>query len=155
MIGLFDEKELLDAGHKRFMDYHLPDADLKLWEQYFEKEESDSYYQLFLNATPWAQYRRKMYDKIVPDHRLTAWYGPDGCNDWTPELLKIKARVEEASSICFNSVLLNYYRDGQDSVAWHSDGLPASGKRHAIASVTFGETRQFKVRHKTNKNFQQ
>ena len=155
MIGLFDEKELLDAGRRRFVDYKLPDTDLKLWEQFFEKEESDHYYQLFLDTTPWAQYRRKMYDKIVPDPRLTAWYGPNGCNEWTPELLEMKARVEEASGISFDSVLLNYYRDGQDSVAWHSDGLPASGKRHAIASVTFGETRLFKVRHKTNKELQQ
>jgi alkylated DNA repair dioxygenase AlkB len=152
MIGLFNDTELLDEGRKRFVDYQLPQAELKLWERFFEKKESDLYYQLFLETTPWAQYRRKMYDKIVADPRLTAWYGGKNGNDWTPELLSIKERVEAACGSTFDGVLLNYYRDGNDSVAWHSDQLPSSGRHQAIASVTFGETRLFKVRHKFNKN---
>src|SRR6476469_2805595 len=134
MIGLFDETELLNAGKKKEVDYQLHGATLKLWEQFFQKEESDHYYRLLLHTTPWAQHRRKMYDKIVADPRLTAWYGPNG-NEWTPELVAIKQRIEETCGIEFDCVLLNYYRDGNDSVAWHSDGLPASGKPHAIASV--------------------
>ncbi len=59
--------------------------------------------------------------------------------------------MEEECGIVFDRVLLNYYRDGNDSVAWHSDTLPADGRHHAIASVTFGETRIFKVRHKSGK----
>ncbi|HEY4337852.1 MAG TPA: alpha-ketoglutarate-dependent dioxygenase AlkB, partial [Puia sp.] len=66
-------------------------------------------------------------------------------------LLALKARVEQESGIAFNRVLLNFYRDGSDSVAWHSDTLPADGKHHAVASVTFGDTRVFKVRAKANK----
>ena len=151
MLSLFDEIELLDPGKKRFVNYQLPLTELKLWEQFFVKKESDFYYQHFIEATPWAQHRRKMYDKIVADPRLTAWYGPNG-NEWTPELLAIKERVEETCRIQFDCVLLNYYRDGNDSVAWHSDGLPISGKPHAIASVTFGETRVFKVRPRNNRN---
>lgn len=147
--------ELFDSGKKRFADFNLPDTDLKLWEQFFPRSEADQYYQTFINTTPWAQYRRKMYDKIVPDPRLTAWYGKDGTNDWTPELLAIKSKVEAEVGIQFNGVLLNYYRDGNDSVSWHSDTLPASGKTTPIASVTFGETRIFKVRHKTRKDIQQ
>ena len=151
MLSLFDDTELLDPGKKRFLDYKLPLTELKLWEQLFEKHQSDFYYQHFIEATPWAQHRRKMYDKIVADPRLTAWYGPNG-NEWTPELMAIKQRVEETCNIQFDCVLLNYYRDGNDSVAWHSDGLPASGKPHAIGSVTFGETRVFKVRPKNDRN---
>ena len=153
MIGLFDETELLNAGKKKEVDYQLPDATLKLWEQFFQKEESDHYYRLLLHNTPWAQHRRKMYDKIVADPRLTAWYGKNG-NEWTAELLEIKKKIEGTSGIVFDSVLLNYYRDGNDSVAWHSDTLPSSGRHHAIASVTFGETRVFKVRRKDDKKWQ-
>ena len=153
MISLFDNTELLNAGKKKVVEYELPDATLKLWEQFFEKEESDRYYKLFLHTTPWAQHRRKMYDKIVADPRLTAWYGRKG-NEWTAELLEIKKKVEGASGIVFDSVLLNYYRDGNDSVSWHSDSLPSSGRHHAIASVTFGETRMFKVRRKDDKKWQ-
>lgn len=96
-----------------------------------------------------------MYDKIVPDPRLTAWYGKNGTNDWTPELTAIKSRVEAVAGIQFDGVLLNYYRDGNDSVSWHSDNLPASGSATPIASVTFGEKRVFKVRHKTRKDIPQ
>jgi alkylated DNA repair dioxygenase AlkB len=154
MIGLFDEKDLLDEGQKRIIDYQLPETELKLWERFFEKEESDFYYQVFLQTTPWAQHRRKMYERIVADPRLTAWYGNNG-NEWTPELLRIKEKVEDCCGISFDGVLLNYYRDGNDSVAWHSDNPPPSGKHHSIASVTFGETRVFKIRHKQQKQFNQ
>ena len=93
-----------------------------------------------------------MYDKLIPDPGLTAWYS-SATPAWPPVLLEIKERVEQACGIAFDSVLLNYYRDGNDSVAWHSDTLPSSGKHHAIASVRFGESRLFKVRYKTNKSF--
>ena len=151
---LFDDTVLFDDGKKRFVDFNLPGTELKLWEQFFPRSESDHYYQKFISDTPWAQYRRKMYDKIVPDPRLTAWYGKNG-NEWTPELIAIKSKVEAVAGAQFDGVLLNYYRDGNDSVSWHSDNLPASGKATAIASVTFGEKRVFKVRHKTRKDIQQ
>ena len=93
-----------------------------------------------------------MYDKIVLDPRLTAWYGGSNGLEWTEELLRVKAMVEEECHVAFNRVLLNYYRDGNDSVAWHSDTLPADGRHKAIASVTFGDTRVFKIRHKTRKD---
>jgi alkylated DNA repair dioxygenase AlkB len=153
MIRLFNNTELLNAGKKKELEYDLPGTTLKLWEQFFQKEESDRYYRLLLHFTPWAQHRRKMYDKIVADPRLTAWYGKNG-NEWTADLLEIKKKVETTAGIVFDSVLLNYYRDGNDSVAWHSDTLPSSGHHHAIASVTFGETRMFKVRNKDDKKWQ-
>ncbi|SKA10905.1 alpha-ketoglutarate-dependent dioxygenase AlkB family protein [Sediminibacterium ginsengisoli] len=152
-MNLFDGIALFDEGKKCFTDFQLPDADLRLWEQFFAPGESDHYFRLLQETTPWAQHRRRIYEKWMPDPRLTAWYGIGSTNEWTPELLDIKARVEQESGIRFNSVLLNYYRDGQDSVSWHSDTLPSSGKHHAIASVTFGERRVFKVRHKRDKDF--
>jgi alkylated DNA repair dioxygenase AlkB len=155
MTMLFDDTLLFNEGKKRYTNFELPDAELKLWEQFFDKQKSDHYYKVLLEESPWKQRTRKMYDKIIPDPRLTAWYGNESDYAWPPVLLEIKKRVEHACGIVFNSVLLNYYRHGNDSVAWHSDTLPSSGKHHAIASVTFGETRLFKVRHKTNKEIPQ
>ena len=154
MTTLFDDTLLFNEGKKRYTNFDLPDAELKLWEQFFEKNESDNYYKILLKS-PWKQRTRKMYDKLILDPRLTAWYGSESTDAWPSTLLEIKERVERECGIVFNSVLLNYYRDGNDSVVWHSDTLPSSGKHHAIASVTFGETRLFKVRHKTNKNVAQ
>lgn len=151
-MGLFDEVALFDEGKKRFTEFELPGTELRLWEQFFTKKDADRYFGVLREVTPWQQRTRKMYDKIVLDPRLTAWYGGANGFVWTPELLSIKAMVEEGCRVVFNRVLLNYYRDGNDSVAWHSDTLPSDGKHHAIASVTFGDTRLFKVRHKTRKD---
>ena len=153
-MDLFSHFVLFDEGCREFVDYELPDTELKLWRQFFGKEESDQYFKTFLETAPWQQRQRKMYDKMVPDPRLTAFYGVKG-EPFTTELLAIKERVEVTTGCHFNYVLLNYYRDGQDLVAWHSDTLPSSGKHHAIASVTFGERRVCKVRHKTDRSVAQ
>ena len=153
-MNLFEATALFDEGKKRYTDFNLADTELKLWEQHFPKNVSDNYFQTLLAATPWKQHMRKMYDKVVPDPRLIASYGGPGGLQWTDTLLEIKSKVEETIGITFNRVLLNYYRDGNDSVAWHSDTLPSDGKHHHIASVTFGETRLFKVRRKGSREGQ-
>src|SRR6201991_255202 len=154
-MNLFEDVALFDEGKKRFVDFQLPDTELKLWEQFFTKAQSDSYFRQLKETTPWQQRMRKMYDKMVLDPRLTAYYGGPNGLEWTANLLAIKARVEAECGVAFNRVLLNYYRDGNDSVSWHSDTLPADGKHHQIASVTFGETRVFKIRHKSRKDVAQ
>lgn len=151
-MNLFGETALFDGGIKRYSDFNMPDTELRLWQHFFSKTEADNYYKILLTDTPWQQRMRKMYDKMVADPRLTAYYGGENGHEWTPVLLEIKASVEKATGICFDRVLLNLYRNGKDSVAWHSDNLPADGKHHHIASVTFGDTRIFKVRHKSRKD---
>ena len=100
-----------------------------------------------------------MYGKENPVPRLEAWYGDSGKsyaysgirmepNSWTPELQEIKKAIETESEIKFNSVLINYYRDGQDRVAWHSDDEKELGKNPVIGSVSLGAERTFKLRHK-------
>lgn len=66
---LFDETALFDEGKKRFTKFDLPGADLRLWEQLFNKAESDNYFRLLKKTTPWQQRTRKMYDKWVLDPR--------------------------------------------------------------------------------------
>jgi alkylated DNA repair dioxygenase AlkB len=155
IMNLFDSVMLFDEGRKQFKDFALPGTDLRLWEQFFSRTESDNYYKLFLETCPWQQRQRKMWDKLIPDPRLTAYYGGEKGLPWTKELYTVKERVEATAGVQFNRVLLNYYRDGNDSVSWHSDTLPADGVHHEIASVTFGETRLFKVRHKTDSDINQ
>ena len=116
--------------------------------------------QQFISETPWQQKIVKMYDKEVITPRLTAWYAADtydytslrrsAPNLWTPELLSMKSRVEDVAGVTFNSVLLNYYRNGNDSVAWHSDNETALGKYPVIASVSLGQVRNFDIRNKND-----
>ncbi|MDQ0640283.1 alkylated DNA repair dioxygenase AlkB [Pedobacter sp. W3I1] len=153
-MNLFGETALFDGGIKRYIAFNIPDTELRLWQHFFNKNEADHYYKVLLTKTPWQQRMRKMYDKMVADPRLTAYYGGVNGYEWTPMLLEIKQAIENTCSISFDRVLLNLYRDGKDSVAWHSDTLPADGKHHHIASVTFGDTRIFKVRHKFRKDIE-
>jgi alkylated DNA repair dioxygenase AlkB len=67
---------------------------------------------------------------------------------WTEDLLEIKKIIEPVSMTTFNSVLINFYRDGKDRVAWHSDDEKELGKKPIIGSVSFGAERKFKLRHK-------
>ena len=141
----------------------LPTDFLEYFPGLFSAEEGDIFLQKFIATAPWKQTVQKMYDKEVLTPRLTAWYGDLGTdyshpgrisnpNAWTPELLAIKAKVEPLAGIEFNSVLLNYYRDGNDSVAWHSDKESILGKRPVIASVSFGQVRSFDIRRKSDHN---
>jgi alkylated DNA repair dioxygenase AlkB len=70
---------------------------------------------------------------------------------WSEALLEIKARIEGVSPTTFNSVLMNLYRDGRDSVGWHSDDEPELGEMPVIGSVSLGGTRSFVLRHKKRK----
>jgi alkylated DNA repair dioxygenase AlkB len=71
---------------------------------------------------------------------------------WTSELLGIRHRVEEFSGQRYNSVLLNLYRDGRDGMGWHADDEPELGREPVIASVSFGATRRFKLRHRRSRS---
>jgi alkylated DNA repair dioxygenase AlkB len=137
----------------------LPEEFLEYYPGFIDKETSDALLQKLIDETPWQQRVQRLYDKDVITPRLTAWYGDPEVYDyasltqtkphfWTPELLTLKKKVESVANIEFNSVLLNYYRDGNDSVAWHSDREDVLGKNPVIASISFGQVRSFDIRNK-------
>lgn len=112
----------------------------------------------FLNIK-WKHDKINMYGKQLPLPRLTSWYGDEGKsytysgitshpNIWNKGLLYIKNEIEKVSSVKFNSVLLNWYRSGEDHQGWHSDDEKSLGNNPTIASVSFGETRDFIMRRK-------
>ncbi|MCP1301477.1 alpha-ketoglutarate-dependent dioxygenase AlkB [Chryseobacterium sp. S0630] len=140
--------------------YEFPKDLLEYKEHFLSAEEADTLKALLLENTPWEQRTQKMYDKMVLTPRLTAWYGDDKksyqpadsnsskTNSWTPELLSLKERIENEFGYRFNGVLLNLYRDNNDSVAWHRDKESRYGKRPVIASISLGQTRNFDFRKK-------
>ncbi|WP_316634459.1 alpha-ketoglutarate-dependent dioxygenase AlkB [uncultured Flavobacterium sp.] len=161
-MTLFSDTELFATGLKGKKIFDLPDAELILIDNFFTKEESDRFYEKILHQTKWREYEMEMYDKIVTAPRMISWYedkdnvGADQNGpDWTYELLTIRGRVEKETQLEFNSLLLNLYRNGNDGVSWHSDKEHNSGPNPIIASVTFGETRMFRLRHKFRKEIPQ
>ena len=144
------------------MGYDLPDAEIEYFPEFFSREKSLNFLPQLLDTIKWKQNTIKMYGKENPVPRLEAWYGDPGKsyaysgirmepNPWTDELREIKRSIEAELEISFNSVLINYYRDGQDRVAWHSDDEKELGKNPVIGSVSFGAERTFKLRHKRYK----
>lgn len=159
---LFNDTEIFTSGSGGKKVFDLPDTELILYDNFFDKEESDHYYTSLLNNTPWKEYDMEIYDKTVTVPRMISWYedrnnpGADLSKpDWTSELLLIKEKVEKETRVDFNCVLINLYRDGKDGVAWHSDREQNFGKDAIIASVSFGETRMFRLRHKFRKDISQ
>ncbi|MBP4138877.1 MULTISPECIES: alpha-ketoglutarate-dependent dioxygenase AlkB family protein [Flavobacterium] len=161
-MKLFNDTELFATGLGGKKTFDLPDTELILIDNFFSKEESDHYYEMLLHKTKWREYEMEIFDKTVTAPRMIAWYedkdnpGADQNGpDWTYELLTIRSRVEKETQVDFNSVLLNLYRNGKDGVAWHSDKEHNTGPNPIIASVTFGETRMFRLRHKFRKEIPQ
>lgn len=137
-----------DAGQSK----GLPKDFLEYRPSLIDAQASDQLLQYFIETTPWKQTTQKLWDKEYLTPRLTCWYGVTeriaGTLPWTPELQMIRDMVEPLAGIKFNSVLLNYYRDGNDSVAWHSDKESIMGSQPVIASVSFGQVRSFDIRNK-------
>lgn len=159
---LFNDTEIFTSGRGGKKIFELPDTELMLYDNFFNKEESDHYYNTLLQQTQWQEYEMEIYDKVHTVPRMICWYedkenpGADQSRpDWTPELLAIKERVETETQIKFNSVLLNLYSNGKDGVGWHSDHEKNFGKNAIIGSVSFGETRMFRLRHKFKKDVPQ
>lgn len=158
---LFNDIEMFSSGTRGRKVYDLPDCDLLLIDDFIAKEEADLYYSKLLNQTTWHEYEMPMYDKIVTAPRMVSWYGETNrperkANpDWPQELITIKQKVEGETQLKFNAVLLNLYRNGNDGVGWHSDKTSGINKDMNIASVTFGETRMFRLRHKFMKHLPQ
>jgi alkylated DNA repair dioxygenase AlkB len=121
---------------------------------------TDEVFRRLRDETPWRQDSIVLFGKRHLQPRLTAWYGDASYTysglrldplPWTPLLAELRAAVEAACACRFNSVLLNYYRNERDSMGMHSDDEPELGPEPAIASLSFGATRSFILRHKRNK----
>ncbi len=132
---------------------------LTYFPDFINPEDSFVYLKLLLGNINWQQEILRIYGREVKTPRLTAFYGNESiaykysgskfyAQPWTVELTDIKIKTEEVANQRFNCVLLNYYRDGNDSMGWHSDDEKELGINPIIASVNFGEERRFDFRSK-------
>lgn len=133
-------------------------GEYQFYPNFFSKTESDLILQKLKTEIRWKQESMNMYGKQVLFPRLTSWYGDNdkpysfsgitlNPHSWTKQLLDIKNKIEPVAKTQFNSVLLNQYRDGNDSISWHTDAEKELGKNPIIGSVNFGATRKFQLRH--------
>ncbi len=144
-----------------FEQLPLVDGELWLWRQIDLGQTQAQLLQELIDVTDWRQEEITVYGKHYLQPRLSAWHGDlsyrySGIRleplPWTPTLLDIKTRVEDLTGHQFNSVLLNYYRDQNDSMGMHSDDERDLGSQPAIASLSLGEARTFRLQHKLRKD---
>lgn len=137
----------------------LPDGDLRYASGFLAEAEADQFMRHLLDGIEWQQHHVVVFGRRLPAPRLSAWHGSAEARyaysglvleprPWTAPLRDLKTRVEAVADSPFNSVLLNQYRDGRDSMGWHSDDEPELGANPTIASLSLGGTRRFLMRHK-------
>lgn len=142
--------------------FDLPDADISYYTNFFSTDEADTIFKELHNKTPWQQDIITVYGKNHLQPRLTALYGNEGKpysysnikmqpHHWTLLLQKIKFHIESQAANNFTTVLLNLYRNGNDSNGWHADNEKELGQNPVIASVSFGAERVFQLKHNTDK----
>jgi alkylated DNA repair dioxygenase AlkB len=146
------------------LQIQLPDADIVFYPTLLDRQERDRFLTELMQTIDWRQEWITIYGRSLPQPRLTAWYGDPGASytysgltlhpvAWTEALLGLKVTLEAVSGVRFNSVLLNLYRDGNDSMGWHSDDEPELGQNPVIGSLSLGGTRRFILRHRHEKSW--
>lgn len=147
---------------KLFQSFKLRQGELIYFKDFLDKEEADILFDHFINHANWRQMEIQIFGKTHPVPRLTAWYGDAEClyrysginnevNPWTAKLLDLKNRIIKVLPTAnYNSVLLNYYRNGNDKVGWHADNEKELDLNPIIASVSLGASRKFQLKHRNN-----
>jgi alkylated DNA repair dioxygenase AlkB len=127
--------------------------------EFFKPQVADKCFAFIKDNVPFKQ--ESSYNRPFP--RLTAWYADSGLTysysgvthnglSWTPILFELKIKAESLpGSTKFNSLLINFYRNGKDSIGWHADDEKELGANPIVASFSFGATRRFLLRHKNTK----
>ena len=149
----FFNKKVSDRSIEYFLENNTNDWKISNWRS-LDKEQLD---EVKFNNINWHHDKINMYGKQVFLPRYSAWYG-DGDkpytysgltlqpNPWNKGLLFIKDQIDKVANVRFNSVLMNWYRDGEDYINWHTDAEKELGENPVIGSVNFGATRRFQLR---------
>ncbi len=106
---------------------------------------------------PWQQKPIRLFGKSIMQPRLISWHCDPGLRysysglqlppcAWHPQLAELRDHLHAEMGLEFNSVLVNAYRDGQDSMGWHADNEPELGPEPTLASISLGQERRFRWR---------
>ncbi|MGV8814479.1 MAG: alpha-ketoglutarate-dependent dioxygenase AlkB family protein [Gelidibacter sp.] len=142
--------------------FQLPNAELIYIPNFYDQKKADVYLEHLKNNIPWQQDDIKIFGKTHPQPRLTALFAINAKpysysnitmtpKPFTSEIHQIKIDVQKICQHEFTTVLLNLYRNRNDSNGWHADNEKALGINPVIASLSFGATRVFHFKHRTIK----
>lgn len=131
----------------------------RFWANYLSADKAERAFNELAKTLQWEQHAIRIFGRLVNQPRLTAFYGEQGVSyrysglqfsaiGWDGLIHELACEVSELTQHSFNSVLCNYYRDGQDSMGWHADNEPELGTNPVIASVSLGACRRFDFKPK-------
>lgn len=152
-MDLFNQK--IDP-HKNWLPYQ---GTVNYFGRLLARGQADFYLHRLLETIEWRNDEAVIFGKKIVTKRKVAWYGEKPyaytysnttkyALPWTEDLLALKALTEKETGETFNSCLLNLYHNGDEGMAWHSDGEADLKKNGAIASLSFGAERKFAFKHK-------
>ena len=142
----------------QWQTFELPGADVRLT-QFCDDGAAAHWFARLRDEVPWERHRLRIFGREVESPRLSCWIGdPDAVytysgtrfvpHPWTPALTELRETLSAQCAERCNSVLANLYRDGRDSMGWHSDAEPELGPEPVIYSFSFGGVRRFRLRHR-------
>ncbi len=151
----FIEKNISDRSVEYFLENDSNDWQSVDWHSL----DKDALSKVKFKNINWQHDKINMYGKEMYLPRYSAWYGDTDKsytysgihlepNVWNKGLLYLKERIESITDVKFNSVLMNWYRDGFDHIGWHTDAESELGQNPVIASLNFGASRDFVIRTK-------
>jgi len=138
--------------------FDLPGAEVRL-AQLFDDAGAQAWFERLRAEIPWQRHRLRIFGRDVDAPRLSSWIGDADAvykysgtrfvpHAWTAACAELRDRLAVRCGVSFNSVLCNLYRDGRDSMGWHSDSEAELGPEPVIASLSFGAVRRFSLRHR-------
>ena len=153
----------LFSSEKDHIEIELAPTKADFYPNFLSKDQADYLLKNLIENVKWKQEHINFMGKVSPIPRLTYWYSKEN-KEYIysgikvlpipfPQIIKrLNRLVEEKSGYTFNSVLLNFYRNGDDKVAWHADDEKSLGDEINIASISVGAERdfQFKSKHNTD-----
>lgn len=155
ILDLFDN---LESG----IALPIEDGQLHYFPNAFTEIEANALVRQCITDIPWRQDRISIAGRMIPIPRLQCWYGDPQAHysysnlalspqPWPEFLMEVKTRIETLTTHTFNCALANQYRDGSDSVDWHSDDELELGRAPIIASLSLGANRVFELKHRYKK----
>ncbi len=151
--------DLFDQTIDKYKNWLPQDGTVNYYGKLLTQKEADFFLNRLLETIEWRNDEAIIFGKKIITKRKVAWYGEKPFEytysnttkyalAWTKELLELKTIIEKETGETFNSCLLNLYHNGDEGMAWHSDGETDLKKDGAIGSLSFGAERKFAFKHK-------
>ena len=143
------------------IEISLGKGQLTLIKQFISRDDCHKIFQNLQKSTKWLQATVTIYNKKHLTPRLIYWMAEKGINysysglthegkGWNKQVSQLKHSIDKTLNTKFNGVLMNYYRDGQDSMGWHKDNEPELGLNPKIAILSLGGNRILKFKNNQN-----